>query len=308
MPRTATPSCGPEPGDDRLTTFFEATLGIALPTFPSSGEPSIQRVIDTAQLAEDHGYERLWTWDHVVWPRPQLDCVVATAVALSSTARISAGPGVMQLPLRSAPLVAHQVGGLAAGYPGRVHLGVGAGQSRAEFRSLGADFRNRWATTEARLAEVHEWWRNQSGLEPAQPQVWIGGRSADALRLAAEQGGWIPAFARAEQLAAGLQTITALPEFDAARMWRFAAVLPLGPLGDVEAGCRWLAKLFGLPSYPRSLVLGGTSGSVSADLREFIDVGVSHVCLVVADDDPIPTMRWVQHELGLHSTADGGSQ
>lgn len=301
MPRPAKTSDRPPASRRPLSRAYGATLGIALPTFPSSGYPSISRVIETAQVAEEHGFERAWAWDHIVWHRPQLDCVVSCAAVLAETSSISVGPGVMQLPLRPPLLIANQVGSMASAYPGRVHFGVGSGQGQAEFEALGVDFNPRWQTTRAGLETVIARWESGpscGGLEPsAMPSIWVGGRSRRALTLAAEQGGWIPVFARPDQIRAGKSEIAKQRKGVSDSSIRLGAVVPVGPLGDVATGQRWLAKLFGLPSYPKSLVLGGSSGDVAVDLSEFIDAGVNHACLVVADDDPIPTMVWLRKVL-----------
>ena len=82
-----------------------------------------ERLVAFARRADEGGLDELWLWE---------DCfatggISTSALALSSTTRITVGIGVLPVPLRNVALTAMEAATLARTYPGRFHLGVGHG-------------------------------------------------------------------------------------------------------------------------------------------------------------------------------------
>jgi hypothetical protein len=133
----------------------------------------------------------------------------------------------------------------------------------------------------------------------ARVEIWVGGRSRAAQRLAAEFGGWLPAFATAQQISEELASIE--QTFAPVKPARVGTILPIGPMGDRGAAQRWMARLFDLEAYPSRLVLPGGEEQLRLAVSEYVSAGVNHICLLVADDRPGPTLAWAAETLGVAS-------
>src|SRR5438105_4690968 len=173
------------------------------------------RLVELAVAAEEAGFDRLWTSDHF---HPWMDnqghaghAWITLAALGERTQSIPFGTGVTCPTFRYRPtLVAQAFATLAVLHPGRVFLGVGAGEALNEVPSGGG-----WATyTERseRLAEAVQlirqlWsgrWVSHSGRHypienariydaPPRPvPIYIAGSGERGARLAGEVGdGWL---------------------------------------------------------------------------------------------------------------------
>lgn len=90
---------------------------------PNVGAP---KVIDTARLAEDLGFDVFWLTDSHLAGREALAMLGALAV---STQRIHLGPGVSHLAGRHPTVIASAMATLDELAPGRIRLGIGVGDS-----------------------------------------------------------------------------------------------------------------------------------------------------------------------------------
>jgi len=174
-----------------------------------------------ARLAEDAGFESLWTAEHVVLPDPQvppspvppqtrlLDPAVALAFAAAHTRRVRLATGIVILPQRNPVVLAKEMASLDVLSNGRLELGVGAGYLRAEFAAIGAPFAERGARTDEYLDAMVALWTQEkprfdgrfvsfAGVDahprPVQkphPPIHVGGQSDGAYRRAVTRGrGW----------------------------------------------------------------------------------------------------------------------
>jgi probable F420-dependent oxidoreductase len=209
----------------------------------------LRDLAEVARAAEDHGFDSVWTTDHLVVPAhvasrypyneagtflpastPMLDPWVVLTVAATATERVLLGTDVYQLPLRHPFSTARAAATLDRFSGGRVVLGVGVGWMEEEFRAAGEPFHDRGARTDEAIGILRRLWREDEvehhgafydfdavGFAPKPAQaggipVVVGGTSPPALRRAARLGdGWIDAgIADVDELAGRLGTLARL--------------------------------------------------------------------------------------------------
>ena len=188
-------------------------FGIGLPNYGRGKTwDDIRRV---ARLAEELGYESVWTTDHVVVPQENsepygniFESLMTLALVASITQRVKLGTSILVLPQRNPVLAAKQVATLDAATNGRVILGVGVGWNEVEYKNLGANFKNRGKRLDEAIVLLRTLWSNENAsfqgtyttLEqavfaplPARKSIpiWIGGNDEPAFVRAAKLGdGW----------------------------------------------------------------------------------------------------------------------
>ena len=190
----------------------------SMTTGPCSYPDTAARV---ARAAEAAGFESLWGGEHIVLPDPQappsplapgdriIDPVVALTFLAAHTSRIRLGTGIVILPQRNPLVLAKELATLDVLSNGRLIFGVGVGYLEAEFRALGARFRDRGRVTDEYLAAMRAIWTDprpayhgrfaafdnvQAHPRPVQkptPPIVIGGHTPAAFRRAVQHGhGW----------------------------------------------------------------------------------------------------------------------
>ncbi|OFW65515.1 MAG: hypothetical protein A2Z12_02850 [Actinobacteria bacterium RBG_16_68_21] len=201
--------------------------------------PTPEAAAELARVAEEEGFESLWTTEHVVVPAgyrstypysksgkmaggaedfdsPDPIVWLSYLAAVTSTLRLATG--VLILPLRNPVALAKEVATLDVLSGGRVTLGVGAGWLEEEFAALGVPFADRGRRTDEYIAALRSLWTEElasfSGefvsfadvyCRPLPVQrpipIVIGGHSMRAARRAGELGdGFFPASASWEEL------------------------------------------------------------------------------------------------------------
>jgi probable F420-dependent oxidoreductase len=189
-------------------------FGLILPSYlPEASVGGLRRA---AELAEELGYDSVWTTDHVMMPRDGLshyfsvfEVLTTMAWLAAFTSKIKIGVSVLVLPQRHPVIVAKEVATLDRLSGGRAIVGLGAGWSEQEFGYLDANFKDRGRMLDEAILLLRQLWsepekafrgsffrfENQTfAPPPAQeggPPIWIGGSSNAALRRAASYGdGW----------------------------------------------------------------------------------------------------------------------
>jgi probable F420-dependent oxidoreductase len=201
--------------------------------FANTGPAAVdaEYLSELARLAEESGFESLWTVEHVVVPAgyesqypysrdgrmpggedvPIPDPLVWLAFAAAATRTIRLATGILILPQRNPVVLAKEVATLDVLSGGRVTLGVGVGWLKEEFDALGVPFDERGARTDEYVEALRSLWRDpeptysgkfasfdraKSYPKPAQaggPPVVIGGHTRAAARRAGRLGdGFFP--------------------------------------------------------------------------------------------------------------------
>ena len=192
-----------------------------------------------AAVAEEAGFESLWTVEHVVVPKgyasaypysgtgkmpgnedsPIPDPLVWLAWVAAKTTTVRLCTGVLILPQRPPALTAKEVATLDVLSGGRVTLGVGVGWLAEEFRVLGVPFEERGARTDEAIQALRAFWTQDEPTmhgkfydfeaavcspRPVQAggvPIVVGGHTVAAARRAGRLGdGFFPARAQPEEL------------------------------------------------------------------------------------------------------------
>lgn len=244
-------------------------FGIIFANAGPFGEPDVTAGL--AQLAEEHGFESLWTVEHTVVPAgyaskypydesgkmPGGDEVSITDPLIwmtwvaAVTTRLRVATGILILPQRNPVTLAKELATLDVLSGGRVDLGIGVGWLREEFEALGVPFESRGARTDEYVAAMRALWnddpatfkgefvafeRCHSNPKPVQPggiPIVIGGHSQAAARRAGRLGnGFFPGRYRDEELRPLLETMRA----SATEAGRDPAAIEITAGGALDAG------------------------------------------------------------------------
>lgn len=210
-------------------------FGILLPNYGPTASGEV--IVRSARLAEDLGYDSVWTTDHVLVPRDQavpygnlIESLVALTIAATATHRVQLGTSIIVTPLREPILLAKQLAALDVISGGRLIFGAGAGWLEPEFRFLNANFVKRGKIFEEHLQLMRALWRGEEQFQgeftsfadavfaplPLQGDrvpLWLGGSSPIALqRVARVADAWHPVGLNPQELAEGAATLRSLSQ------------------------------------------------------------------------------------------------
>lgn len=197
-------------------------IGLGAPVSGAwAGPETLARV---CTLAEDLGYDSLWTFQRLLAPadhdgervgdpvyRSVLDPLVALAFAAARTSRVRLGVAVVNLPFVSPAHLAKQASTLDVLSGGRLDLGLGIGWSPLEFTASNISSERRGARTAEYLTVLRTLWSDadpaafegefytvpESRMDPKPvqrpgPPILLGGAAPAALRRAGRLAdGWI---------------------------------------------------------------------------------------------------------------------
>lgn len=140
-------------------------FAITLPNFDPYDDPRL--VASFAREAEEHGWDALYVWDHLLvdpsWEVRVADPWILLTAAALATERIRLGTMVTALPRRRPQVVARQATTLDRLSHGRVTLGVGLGEPPDEYTAFGedADLRVRAEKLDESLAVLTGLWSGE---------------------------------------------------------------------------------------------------------------------------------------------------
>ena len=161
------------------------------------GVQSIDQMIGTAKLAEDVGFESVWTFEHVMVPLdydskypynatgkmgapPEtnfIDPLIALTAVAASTSKIRLGTGVNILSQTNPLLMAKQVASIDFISNGRMMLGVGIGWLREEFDAMGVPFERRGARFDDYVQAMRKVWSGETVEHESEFLSWHGFKS-----------------------------------------------------------------------------------------------------------------------------------
>jgi probable F420-dependent oxidoreductase len=188
-------------------------LGVILPNFGEDSRPDgIRRV---AEAGEELGFDSVWATEHIIVGPEGVDPygrVYAPLVTLGwiagFTERIGLGTSIVLAPLHDPIHLAKEAATLQDLSAGRFRLGLGVGWHEDEYRFMGVPFRGRGRRADDAIRVMRALWRGERSFEgehrsfdgatfaplpEPEPEIWIGGSSAPAIRRARELGDvWHP--------------------------------------------------------------------------------------------------------------------
>ena len=245
-----------------------------------------------ARKADEVGAFYVAVCDHVTVPKPAdahmrttwYDPIATLGYLAAVTSRVRLMSHVFVLPYRHPLMAAKQFMTLDALSGGRVIVGIGTGHLQLEFAALGADFEGRGALTDEAIDAMRvafgdeyasfdgpTWSFTDSGQAPrpvqAEVPIWVGGSSKPALRRAATRGdGWLPQGTPRDEMPAAVAYL---------REHRTAAGLGDAP---IDIGTITETLYVGEPGWDvGGRTLSGKPDAMADKLREFRDMGVSHL-------------------------------
>ena len=202
-------------------------IGIALENFvPPGGRVDVQKIAKMAKMAEDLGFESVWTWDHLLLGAKKVYPIIEPMTALSYvsafTSKIKLGT-VYVLPLRTPLVAAKLVSSLNYVSGNRLMLTVVAGWYEREFKAVGVNFGQRGTVLGDYLKllrrllrenDVNEKLYNMNfehvNIEPKAENVkiFIGAYLENPIKRAAKlSDGWMAYYYKEEDFAEGLKII-----------------------------------------------------------------------------------------------------
>jgi probable F420-dependent oxidoreductase len=291
-------------------------------TFGCSVNVGAPHVADFARRAEELGYDRVVTGEHVQDgnpPRPTLLALPLMAAAAGATRRIRVMTGIVIAPLYHPVLLAKLVATVDQVSGGRLDFGIGlSGQrdTRIEYDILGVpvETRGRRANemlhvmrrlwTEEHVAHEGEFFRFEDATllpRPAQrphPPVWVGGRSEAAMKRAGTLGdGWLPYLYTVPRLKQSNEAVRKYGEAAGRDMsgYHFGVVQPTAVADDPKealglaienVGQRYVTRERSAEDIARGLCITGTAKDCVKAIEERIDAGVrDFVFTFLADDE-----------------------
>lgn len=268
---------------------------------------------------ESHGYDSLWVTDHLAFHVPVTDPMALLAFAAGVTERITLGTSVYLLPLRSALATAKQAASVDMLSGGRLVLGVGVGgEYPPEFEAAGVEVSSRGSRTDEAIPLLRRLWSEKrvahegrharfgpltvapGPARPGGPPIWVGGRSAAAMRRAGRLGdGYISHMATPEHYAANLGRIAEAARAAGRAPTRFGtAAYFFTWIDDSEeqaaaAAAAELERIYAQPfgDAVRRYCLLGPPDAVRARMQQYVDAGVRHFVIGPLVDEAAVTER-----------------
>lgn len=229
-------------------------FGIVFANAGPSADP--EHAAGLARIAEESGFESLWTVEHVVVPAdyesqypysssgrmpgaeetPIPDPLIWLSYVAAVTERIRLATGILILPQRNPVVLAKAAATLDVLSRGRFTLGVGVGWLREEFDCIGVPFEERGARTDDYIQALRALWtqpaatydgaftqfaKAKSYPQPVQAggvPIVIGGHTDAAARRAGRLGdGFFPANAGTPEAVAALLEVMRAAAAEAGR-------------------------------------------------------------------------------------------
>lgn len=161
------------------------------------GIRSIEQMVGLVRLAEELGFESVWTFEHVIVPidyqskypyspsgkmgaapeTPFIDPLIALTAVAASTTTIRLGTGVNILSQVNPLLMAKQVASIDFLSKGRMMLGVGIGWLREEFDAMGVPFEKRGARFDDYVQAMRKVWSGETVEHDSEFLSWHGFKS-----------------------------------------------------------------------------------------------------------------------------------
>jgi alkanesulfonate monooxygenase SsuD/methylene tetrahydromethanopterin reductase-like flavin-dependent oxidoreductase (luciferase family) len=298
-------------------------IGLGLVEFPFRDVRSLWKWVE---ICEEGGIDGIWHCDRLISSDPYMEAMTFLSALTGVTERMRLGMDVVVVPFRDPLVLAKQCATLDVLSDGRLCPGFGVGPEGApEWVATGRSTSARGARTDEALELMQRLWSGESvthhgrffqyeaaTISPLPVQfplpIWIGGRSAAAVRRVARVGsGWFAGLATAEQVAPVIQGILHASSeqgrpFPARNLGADFAV-HIGSRDDpaVQHSMRAVRAFTDLD--PRELIAVGSVDEIIARIERFRAVGVRTFALrplASTDDGLLEQTRRIVAEILPH--------
>lgn len=204
------------------------SLGVRLPNSGPFAEPSA--ILETAELAERLGFDRVWVHDHLSWPREKLthfatgsleacadqdpnffESVTTSALLAGRLGRIGIGIAGLVVPLRDPRVLAKQLATIDRLGGSRLVVAFAIGAIRGDFGVMGVPFERRGRLANEHLAVLRAIFDGEQPVtvegetisfadgtflpRPYRLGLWVTGSSEPGLKRAARfADGWMTVY------------------------------------------------------------------------------------------------------------------
>jgi probable F420-dependent oxidoreductase len=294
--------------------------------------PEVERVVrwpeylQMARAAEDAGFDTLWLGDHLLYryadgsTRGPWEAWTMLSALAASTSRIRLGPLVAATAFHAPPMLAKLAATVDEVSGGRLILGLGAGWNETEFRAFGFPFDHRISRFEeaftivrtllregeidfdGRFFQARDCELRPTPARPGGPPLMVGSIGPRMLEITLPHvDAWNVWYRDIDNAPAGLEPKLRLVDEVCRQVGRDP--------GEVERTCAVLVRMpggtgrvMGDTTQARIPPLEGSPAAVASRLREYADLGVAEVQLVV---DPI-TVESIHGLAPVLAALDGG--
>lgn len=165
-----------------------------------TGDHDAAGLVRFAQLAEQAGFDSVWTGDSVL-ARTRVEPLSLLSAVAAATTRVRLGTAALIAPLRNPLLLAAQASTVDQLSNGRLILGLGSGapvpDSEREFAAVGVPFAKRATRLDDLVDFCRQTWEAGAALPPVQksgPPVWLASGDSPRViaRVAEKYDGWLP--------------------------------------------------------------------------------------------------------------------
>jgi probable F420-dependent oxidoreductase len=280
-------------------------VGVQLPEVER--EVRWPELLDMARVAEQVGFDSIWTGDHLLFRDPDLpprgpwEAWSVLAALASATERVELGPLVASASFHNPAMLAKKAATVDEISAGRLILGLGAGWNEVEYRAFGFPFDHRVDRFEEAFAIIRGLVRDgkvdfagryhqardcvlvPGPTRPGGPPIMIGTTGPRMLKLAAAHAdAWNAWFTAHGNRPDGIAALRDKVDGACAAVGRDPSTLERTVAVLVQVGAGEVARRGG--QQEKAPPLRGSSREIADGLRAFAAEGISHVQLVV---DPI---------------------
>ena len=287
-------------------------------------------VVEFAQKAEELGFDRITTGEHVMDgnpPRPTLMNIPMMAAAAGATTNLKVMTGIVIAPLYHPVMLAKLITSVDVVSQGRLDFGIGISGQRGtsiEFEALGIPVNTRGRRTDEILEVMKRLWTEEhvthhgrffdfedvtllpKSYQQPHPPIWVAGRSEAAMRRAALLGdGWYPYLFTVRRLKATNDTVRQIAEEAGRDLTGFHWGLnqPTAIAADREealaiavahVGQRYVTPERSAEDIAQALCLTGTPQDCIKGIEERIEAGVRDFIFGFLSPDPAGLYRQME--------------
>ena len=125
-------------------------------------EASREKVLASARLAENLGFDSLSVNDHISYRTSWLDSLESLAAVAAATNNIKVGTSILNVVVRNPVISMKALSSIDILSSGRLFAGIGPGSYKGDYDATGVDFEERWGRFREGLEILSKFWGRDS--------------------------------------------------------------------------------------------------------------------------------------------------